>query len=316
MNLAETLNGNALKLLSDAAEECDSLDVRAELINGVTVVDFAVKRTGSKQAGVLLSQICLGGATDVKLLVGSSDLGLDEVIVEIDSPLESCIGGQYAGWPLACDNYFAMCSGPIRMLRGKEAILEEYDLVGPSVSAVGVLEANQLPTIEALDVVIKETGALPEHIGLCVARTASYPGSIQVVARSVETTLHKLHELGFDLKSIKRGKGRAPLPPIPDDDTKALGWTNDSILYGATVELTVESSDEDIENILSKLPSSSSTDFGTPFLEIFKQYDHDFYKIDKMLFSPAHVVILNATTGARFEAGEIRNDILKKSFEL
>ena len=37
---------------------------------------------------------------------------------------------------------------------------------------------------------------------------------VQVVARSVETCLHKLHELGFDVTRIVSGCGSAPLSPV------------------------------------------------------------------------------------------------------
>jgi len=139
---------------------------------------------------------------------------------------------------------------------------------------------------------------------------------IQIVARSVETAFHKLHELDFDLSSIKKGVGSAPLPPGTKDDLKALGWTNDSVLYGAEVVLIVDCDDSVIEEIGPGVPSSSSTDFGTPFLEIFERFDRDFYKIDKMLFSPAKVIFENARTGRRFEFGERRFDILNSSWDL
>ena len=31
-------------------------------------------------------------------------------------------------------------------------------------------------------------------------------------------------------------------------------------------------------------PASASSDYGTPFYDIFKRYDNDFYKIDPLLF--------------------------------
>ena len=40
-----------------------------------------------------------------------------------------------------------------------------------------------------------------ERLTLLVARTSSPAGMVQIVARSVETALHKLHVLGFDLRT-------------------------------------------------------------------------------------------------------------------
>ena len=94
----------------------------------------------------------------------------------------------------------------------------------------------------------------------------------------------------------------------------ALGWTNDAILYGGRVELVVDTSDEAVNAVIDRLPSCSSAEFGAPFLEIFERYNKDFYKIDKLLFSPASVRIENQSTGTVWDVGEIRNDILRRSF--
>ena len=126
--------------------------------------------------------------------------------------------------------------------------------------------------------------------------------------------MHKLNELEFDLKTICSGTGSAPLPPLAEDDMTALGWTNDAILYGGRVELIVDTSDDAVRAVMDRLPSSSSSEFGEPFLDIFERYDRDFYKIDKMLFSPASVRIENQATGTIWDVGEIRYDVLRRSF--
>ncbi len=54
----------------------------------------------------------------------------------------------------------------------------------------------------------------------------------------------------------------------------------------------------------SSLPSTSSNDYGTPFYDIFKRYDNDFYKIDPLLFSPAEVWLTSASSGRTFHAGD------------
>ena len=58
---------------------------------------------------------------------------------------------------------------------------------------------------------------------------------MQIVGRSLETALHKLHELGLDLKLVRSGYGFAPIPPETGDDMIALGTTNDAMLLGADV---------------------------------------------------------------------------------
>lgn len=311
---ATNFNQAAYDLCREAIGDGERLEVIQHNIAGAVVLDFATGRTGTCDAGKLLANICLGGAAKTELSSDLDQLGLCQVHVDTPFPVAACIGAQLAGWPVTHEKYFAMCSGPIRLLRGKESILTQYSLPRRADMAVGVLESNKLPTESVVKLIADECRLAPEKLTLCVARTASYPGSVQVVARSVETALHKLHELQFDLASIVAATGQAPLPPIPDDDMTALGWTNDSMLYGASVSLTVNGEDSVIEAIIDQVPSCSSAEFGTPFLELFKRYDYDFYKIDKMLFSPAEIQITNGNTGRVFSAGERRFDILKTSF--
>ena len=63
----------------------------------------------------------------------------------------------------------------------------------------------------------------------------------------------------------------------------------------------------------SWLPASASRDYGTPFREIFKRYDNDFYKIDPMLFSPAEVWLTSATSGRTFRGGRVNPAVLRTS---
>ncbi len=313
--LKTSLNQRTLDLIEAALQDSRSGIAPVDVAGDATVLDFAINRQGSVADGVTLAKICMADLADVTITPSDSpDLPLQRVKVATDFPVLACMASQYAGWPLAEGDYFAMCSGPARSLRGKEDVLTELDLVHESNVAVGVLETSTIPTAEAIAKFAADCSVSESNVTLCVASTASLPGTIQVVARSVETAMHKLHELGFDLTAVKSASGSAPLPPIADDDLTALGWTNDAILYGCSVNLSVDTHDETITSILERIPSSSSGDFGTPFLDIFNSYDRDFYKIDKLLFSPAHVVIENLRSGNSFVAGSIQNDILEKSF--
>ena len=151
-------------------------------------------------------------------------------------------------------------------------------------------------------------------LGLLVARTASLSGTIQVVARSVETALHKMHEIGFDLDRLVSGYGVAPLPPVAADDLVGIGRTNDAVLYGAEVTLWVTGDDSSLEESGPRIPSCSSPAFGQPFADIFEHHNRDFYKIDPLLFSPATVTLNNLDSGRQFRFGETRPDVLRTSF--
>jgi len=312
--MAHQPNQLAHQLFEMAIANRDALEIKLDSVGDARVLDFAVGRAGSLEAGILLGQICMGGLAQIAVCDGDGTLGLKSVEVSTDEPLLACIGSQYAGWPISCGDYFAMGSGPFRMLRGEEEVLATYELSTAPQQAVGVLESNQLPSNETLEQMAAACGIEMSLLNVCVARTASWPGAVQVVARSIEVAMHKLNELQFDLRTICSAVGKAPLPPLAGDDMTALGWTNDAILYGGRVELVVDTSDEAVNAVIDQLPSCSSSEFGAPFLDIFERYHKDFYKIDKLLFSPASVRIENQATGTVWDVGEIRNDILRRSF--
>ena len=98
----------------------------------------------------------------------------------------------------------------------------------------------------------------PSGVTVLAAPTASMAGCVQIVARSVETALHKLAELKFDLGRILSAHGTAPLPPVARDDMAAIGRTNDAILYGARVVLYVTGDDASLADIGPQVPSSAS----------------------------------------------------------
>src|SRR5207245_2581354 len=157
-------------------------------------------------------------------------------------------------------------------------------------------------------------GLPPTRLTLLAAPAASLAGTLQVVARSLETALHKLYELKFDLSQIVSGFGSAPLPPVAPDEIQAIGRTNDAILYGGRVVIWVRADDTHLTEVGPRVPSSASPDHGAPFAAIFERYQRDFYKIDPMLFSPAEIIFHNLKTGRSHAFGRSEPDVLKRSF--
>ena len=149
----------------------------------------------------------------------------------------------------------------------------------------------------------ERAGVAAADLTLLFAPTASLAGSVQVAARVVETALHKLHELEFDVGRVVSGFGSCPLPPVARKDPEAIGRTNDAVLYGGQVELTVDAPDEELEAVVPRLPSSASDDYGEPFGHVLEAADWDFYKIDPLLFSPAEVRLVSVASGRSFHAG-------------
>lgn len=310
------LNGWSASVADEFLDNAGVLGCEIHDIAGAQVVDCGVKARGSIEAGQLLSLACMADLADVECLLDRLEGRLvPKVTVSVSEPAAACLLSQYAGWKITGEGYFAMGSGPMRALRASEVIFEDLAYREEFADvAVGILEASKLPPEGVVRAIAKEIDIHPDSLLLLVARTASLAGSYQVVARSVESCLHKLHALKFDVTTIRSGIGSAYLPPIPKDDLVAIGRTNDSILYGGEVVLWVDTTDEAIEGVGPQLPSSASADFGTPFLEIFQRYEGDFYKIDPMLFSPAQVTIHNLATGSVFEFGQTDLGLLTRSF--
>lgn len=298
--------------------ERDTPKTDLERISGAFVLDAGVERFGSIEAGILLARICMGDLAKIRLVPCDGDANVSDngVFVQTDRPLRACLGCQYAGWPVQTDDFFAMGSGPMRMLRGKEEILLEHGLTESARVAVGVVESDKLPTHSAIELIADECGVKTEQVAIAVAPSTSIAGSLQVVARSVETALHKLHAIGFDVAQIVSATGFAPLPPPakPGDTVAGIGRTNDAMLYGARVTIWTESDDRSIEKVIEQVPSSASKDYGQPFAKVFQDYEYDFYKVDPLLFSPAVITISNLRTGRTFSAGQTNREILRESF--
>ena len=302
-------------MLKASLKDAERLGVLQQNVGGSNVFQFAADQVGTMDAGILLAKVCLGGEAEVLVFdPAPAQITLPHIAVTSNNPLVECIGCQYAGWPLSAEDFTAMASGPIRLLRGSESVLEQYNLKSTENQAVIVLESPELPTEAAVAHIAEQAGVTAENLFICVANTSSLPGSAQVVARSVETAMHKLHEIGFDLATVIHGQATAPMPPITDSDLIAMGRTNDAILYGARVELSVDTTDETIATVIDQIPSSSSEQFGKPFLTIFNEAGRDFYKIDPLLFAPAEIVISNARSSNLFSAGKLRLDVLQASF--
>jgi methenyltetrahydromethanopterin cyclohydrolase len=311
-----TLNERAQRLADHLAATGGPLRIAVQTTsNGARILDCGVKALGGLQAGLALARVCLAGQADVSLVPGEVlSIACPVVQVTTDQPVLACMAAQYAGWQIAVGKFFAMGSGPMRAAYGKEELFDHIPGREQAPVAVGVLETRKLPDDAVVDYLCAALNLPPAKLTLLTAPAASMAGNLQVVARSLETALHKLHELKFDLGQVVSGLGSAPLPPVAHDELHAIGRTNDAILYGGRVVLWVRADDELLAEIGPRVPSSASPDHGSPFAAIFKSYDHDFYKIDPMLFSPAEVVFCNLKSGRSHAFGRIAPDVLRRSF--
>ena len=287
--------------------------------NDALLVDAGCLTQGGIRAGIVLTEICMGGLATVHISQEEyGDMLLPAVHVSTDFPAISTLASQYAGWRISVGDYFAMGSGPARALSLKpKDLYKKLNYEDKSEVGILVLETSDEPTEEAVEKIAKSCKIDPDGLRIVYAPTSSVAGSIQISGRIVETGIHKLFELGFDVTKIISGYGFAPIAPIHPKATKAMGRTNDAILYGGVAYYTVDvESDEELEKAVDEAPSSRSKDYGRPFADVFKDSGYDFYKIDPHLFAPAIITVNNVRTGRTYTAGAVNTKILKESFDV
>ncbi|KAB1080376.1 methenyltetrahydromethanopterin cyclohydrolase [Methylobacterium soli] len=286
---------------------------------GARMVDAGASVRGSIEAGRRMAEICLGGLGTVTISPSGPVASWPySVVVHATDPVIACLGSQYAGWSLADESgdsgFFALGSGPGRAVAVVEDLYQELGYRDSATRTALVLEAASGPPASVVAKVAEAAGLRPEDVTFIFAPTQSLAGSTQVVARVLEVALHKAHTVGFDLHKIVDGIGSAPLSPQHPDFIQAMGRTNDAIIYGGRVQLFVEADEADARQLAEQLPSTNSSDHGSPFAEVFGRVNGDFYKIDGALFSPAEVIVTSVTTGKSFRGGHLMPELVEASF--
>jgi methenyltetrahydromethanopterin cyclohydrolase len=311
-----SLNERAAEIAERLIADAEALRVApSTLSNGARVVDCGSAVAGGLEAGRRFAEITMGGLGSVSFApVVLDGRWFPGIAVVTDRPALACLGAQYAGWQIKRDDYFAMASGPGRALIRAEDLYDDLDVDERASTAVLCLETRDAPSDDLAAWIAERAGVAPSDLTILFAPTASLAGGTQVAARIVETALHKLHELDFDVRRVVSGFGTCPLPPVAKNDGDAIGRTNDAVLYGGQCELTVDAPDAELEAIVERVPSSSSKDHGRPFGAVLKAADWDFYKIDPLLFSPAEVRLVGVESGRTFQAGRVAVDVLERSF--
>ena len=309
------MNEQAWALVDKCLARGEELGMRAHtLASGTRVVDAGIDAPGGLEAGRAMAEVCMGGLGSLEFITVTIGDEWPAVRVWTDHPAEACMASQYAGWAIDPEGYFAMGSGPLRAhARVERELFAKLGYAEDAARGVLVLEGRTAPTDAVAKWVAAKARLAPAALTFVVAPTASVAGGVQIVARVLETGLHKMDTLGFDVTRVMSATGTAPVPPVARNDLRAVGRTNDCILYGGQARYVVRAADDELEQLAAKLPASASSDYGTPFYDIFKRYDNDFYKIDPMLFSPAEVWLTSATTGQTFRGGDVNPEVLRAS---
>lgn len=316
-----SVNRLAFKLVKRLCDEAKQYGVVVKKTRvGATLIDCGIKAKGGFQAGKIVTEICLGGCGKAEILL--KDYGgveLPSIFVRTDNPALAVLGSQFAGWDIKDGGFSAMGSGPARALALKPK--ETYEKIGyrdDADTAVMVLETSEEPPETLLDRFSKECKVEPRNLFVLLVPVSSVAGSVQVSGRIVETGLLRLERLGLDPTLIAHACGCAPIAPVHPKFAESMGRTNDAVLYGGATYYAInyDGEEEKLMGLVNKAPSSTSKSYGKTFVEILKEANYDFYKIDAEVFAPASVTVNNIKTGSVFEAGRINVEMLKKSFKL
>lgn len=315
-----SINREAMKTVRIILDEADALGLIVKtLSNGATVIDMGLESKGGWRAANLYTLVTIGGLGEVSYEPFKvNQRTLSAVRVMIDHPIEACVASQIAGWRLETPGkeHAAILAGPGRALN--KVSLDHYfdwtDYRDDHHEAVVAIQASEPISVELSDLIASSCGVNPDDLYVLVAPNRSLVCAVQVAARIVEQTLHRLAEEGMDLRCLRYAYGLGVIPPLVDDDMISMGRINDSLLYGGIANIAVESTDEQCRDLVTKVISSACDAYGRPFIEIYEDAGRDFYEIPIELHSPAEVHLNNLTTGNTFSAGSINHAILEQSF--
>ena len=169
------------------------------------------------------------------------------------------------------------------------------------------IQTSEPIPVEMADMIASSCRIDPADLYVLFAPNRSLVTAVQVAARIVEQSLHRLAEEGMDLRGLRYAYGLGVVPPLVDDDLISMGRINDSLLYGGISNVTVEGDDAQCAGIVETgwCPSParptddrSSRSTRTP--------DGISYEIPIELHSPAELHLTNLTSGRTFSAGRIQ----------
>jgi methenyltetrahydromethanopterin cyclohydrolase len=314
-----SINREAMKVVRAILENPAPRGVAIErLANGATVIDMGQRAPGGWVAAREYTLITLGGLGEVSyepFVVG--DRTLSAVRVMVDLPMLACVASQIAGWRLEGARAFApILAGPGRALNTANPD-HYFDLIAYRDrwhEAVVAIQTSEPIREETADAIAAACNISPHDLYILVAPNSSLVCAVQVAARIVEQSLHRLAEEGFDVNAVQYAHGFGVIPPLVADDVISMGRINDSLLYGGIATLYVDCDDAEVVRVIGRVVSSASRAYGRPFVDIYEDAGRDFYQIPLDLHSPAVLHMNNLRSGRTFSAGEINQQVLTESF--
>jgi methenyltetrahydromethanopterin cyclohydrolase len=297
------INQNAMGSVEGLIARAADLNCRYyRLAQGTHVVDMGVGVIGSWSTARLFTEIDLAGlgSCSFRDFPLTEQISVPCVEVYVDNLELACAASRVSGLKLAAneeDRCFAFTA-----YRDMSAL------------AVLGLQMESLPDEAFANRAAAECGVNPANLYLLVHPSASIVGSVRVSARIIGQTIDKMALKGFDTSSLVAARGYCAVAPVARDAFRAIGCTNDCLLYGGKSSFWARSSDEEIEAVIGELVTEGAKDYGRLFSELFEEAGRSYCNMDPNIRSPAMVQIFNLNTGMVFTAGQIRKDLLLKSF--
>ena len=290
-----------------------------KLPNGTTVIDMGQQAPGGWVAGRYYTLITMGGLGEFSydtFPIPINGVRLPGVRVMVDHPLLACCASQIAGWRLEAGDFAPILAGPARALNEKpDPHFEHISYRDSYHEAVIAIQTSEPVRVEWAETIAAACHIEPKDLYILVAPNRSLVCAVQVSARIVEQTIHRLEEEGLAMGAIFSAQGFCVLPPLIDDDLISMGRINDCLLYGGEATFYLRHEDDSfVADLAQKVVAQASSAYGKPFIEIFEEADRDFYKIPLDLHSPAVVHLNNLTSGRTHSAGEINEAVLEQSF--
>lgn len=315
-----SVNREAMKVVREILANADALGSGVEVLsNGATVIDMGLEHPGGWRAARLYTLVSIAGLGEVSyepFVLGEKTLSA--VRVMIDHPVEACVASQIAGWRLEepGKEHAAILAGPGRALNrvNPDHYLEWVEYRDEHHESVVAIQTSEPVPPSLAETIASSCRVSPNDLYILIAPNRSLVCAVQVAARIVEQTIHRMAEEEFDVELVRHATGFGVIPPLVDDDLISMGRINDSLLYGGISTMYVDSDDKTCAKLATRIVSEASEAYGRPFVEIYEDADRDFYNIPIDLHSPAEVHINNLATGNTFSAGQINYEILAQSF--
>lgn len=307
-----SVNKEAMKIVKKIIENKEALNVGViSLKNGSTVIDMGINYPGGWKAAKYLTEVTMGGLGRLSYSIYHlGELELPQVNIYADKPVIACLSCQLSGWALPEFKNDAgivpLISGPVRTIVKEDKFAKPFSYQDKSEKVVVVLQDKVLPGEELTAYIAQRCKVEPKGVFILVAPTGSLVGLVNVIARTLETSMWRLHELGFGVNNVISAWGRAPLPPISKDEYTAMIRANTYIYYGGTAGFVANCKDEDIERIIEDITLSPKTtkQYGIPFSKLLEEAGGNIFNMTEFCHNVTKVNFYNSFTGNTFVYGK------------